>query len=414
MRILTVTSQYPPHYYGGYELTCQDVMERFRRRGHDVVVLTSSARVPGVEDVAEPCVHRSLTPQWDWERNRLRLPATPIGRWTLERAALRTLRTLLEQVQPDVVSVWHMIGIPLSLLAYLESTGVPMVVTVGNDWLIQAPLFDGWQRLWQRWPFPRPRAVAGVPVALASLGAATVNFVSAFTKQRALDGSPWTVDRDSPVVRPGVDLGDFPIGARPDQPWRWRLLYVGRLDVTKGIGTLMHAFAGMPGTARLDLLGRGATSYRAELAALAQRLGIADRVRFDSCSRSELRARYRDSDVVVFPSEWDEPFGVVPLEAMACGVPVVATGSGGSGEFLEHGGNCLLFPRADATALRESVASLADDSGLRDRLVAAGRRTAEALTIDRYADDLLSLHAARAGQADLPARPSSPRKTAPR
>lgn len=414
MRILTLTSQYPPHYYGGYELTCRDVMDRFRRWGHEVVVLTSSARVPGVADVAEPGVHRTLTPEWDWERNRLRLPSTPVGRWSLERRAVRTVRALLEQVRPDVVSVWHMIGIPLSPLAYVQSTGVPMVVTVGNDWLIQAPLFDGWQRLWRWLPPAWPHTVAGVPVGLPSLRTATVNFVSAFTRQRALDDSPWALDPDAPVVRPGVDLGDFPIEPRPNRRWQWRLLYVGRLDVTKGIGTLIHAFARMPDTARLDLVGRGPASYRAELARLAEQLGVADRVRFDSCSRNELRARYREADVVVFPSEWDEPFGVVPLEAMACGVPVVATGTGGSGEFLEDGENCLVFPRADPTALRESVARLAEDGGLRDRLVTAGRRTAGTLTIDNYADELLGLHAASAERADVPGRSSAPRSKVPR
>ena len=78
----------------------------------------------------------------------------------------------------------------------------------------------------------------------------------------------------------------------------------------------------------------------------------------------------------IFPSEWEEPFGLVPLEAMACDTPVVATGVGGSADFLFDGGNCLLFPPADDVALAAAVRRLADDPAQRRDLVTSGRRTA--------------------------------------
>jgi glycosyltransferase involved in cell wall biosynthesis len=89
-----------------------------------------------------------------------------------------------------------------------------------------------------------------------------------------------------------------------------------------------------------------------------------------------MAALYRSADVVLFPSEWNEPFGIVGLEAMACAVPVVATGTGGSGEYLAHESNCLLFEKGDPDALADAVRRLAGDAGLRRRLVAAGRATA--------------------------------------
>src|ERR1051325_10801161 len=96
--------------------------------------------------------------------------------------------------------------------------------------------------------------------------------------------------------------------------------------------------------------------------------GLTDRVAFDVVDRSELASRYRDSDVFVFPTIWEEPFGLVPLEAMACGTPVIATGTGGSGEFLVEGYNCLLVPPGDAHALAAAVRRLAEDGELRARL----------------------------------------------
>jgi glycosyltransferase involved in cell wall biosynthesis len=73
---------------------------------------------------------------------------------------------------------------------------------------------------------------------------------------------------------------------------------------------------------------------------------------------------------------WPEPWGLVPLEAMALGRPVLATGRGGSGDYLRDGGNALLFEAEDAGALATAATRLADDAALRDRLREGGYRTA--------------------------------------
>src|SRR5437868_9212139 len=75
MKVLVLTNMYPPHHYGGYELSCRDVMDRFRARGHDVTVLTSTVRVGGVADPPDERsrgVRRDL--QLYWEDHRLLSP----------------------------------------------------------------------------------------------------------------------------------------------------------------------------------------------------------------------------------------------------------------------------------------------------------------------------------------------------
>ena len=391
MRVLTVTNGYPPHYYGGYELTCFDVMRRFREAGHDVTVVTSTARVPGVDEPDDHDVRRTLVPYWDWETNRRRQSATPVGWLRTERHNRAQLGAAFREVRPDVVSVWHMIGLSMSLLALTEETGLPTVVTVGNDWLIQAPDFDPWHRMSRRWPWARPGSVAGIPLRLPALEGARVNFVSDFVKRRAIERGHWRVDPAAPVVPPGIDLTDFPITGRRPPPWSWRLLYVGRVDPVKGVATLIRALALLP-QARLEIVGGGPRTYLADMKALAASLGVGDRVTFSRCPRNELRAKYLDADVLVFPSEWDEPFGLVPIEAMACGVPVVATATGGAAEFLRDRGNCLIFRAQDPTSLAAAVNALADDRALVEALVEDGRTTASIFTIDRYAERLLDLH----------------------
>jgi glycosyltransferase involved in cell wall biosynthesis len=93
---------------------------------------------------------------------------------------------------------------------------------------------------------------------------------------------------------------------------------------------------------------------------------------------------YAAADVLVFPVEWEEPWGLVPLEAMASGVPVVATGAGGSGEYLRDGENSVLFPAGDEAALARALSELAGDPERRESLRRGGLQTAARHTTERY------------------------------
>src|SRR4051794_26908280 len=126
MRVLTLTNGYPPHAYGGDELTCDDVMRRFcAARPHGTVV-PGGERLPGVADAVEPHVHRRLRLYWDWEDNRPAIPRNPRARLRIEQHNLRELDAALHLSRPDIVSVWHMGALSLSLLAELEGRGIPM------------------------------------------------------------------------------------------------------------------------------------------------------------------------------------------------------------------------------------------------------------------------------------------------
>lgn len=396
-RVLVVTNMYPPHHYGGYELSCRDVVERWRARGHEVAVLTTDMRVGGVTDPPgerEAGVRRDL--RFYWDDHRLLRPPLP-RRLAIERHNHRALAEALEAVRPDVVSVWHMGSMSLGLLADLLDRGQPIVYVVCDDWLVYGPDLDAWARLF----LDRPRLgrvverVTGVPCRLVDIAGGTFCFVSDSTRRRAEGHSRFRTPRAT-VVYSGIDPADFPSPspATTGRPWRWRLLYVGRIDPRKGTETAIRALARLPADATLDVVGRGDGDHLAALRGLAAELGVGDRVRFDVVDRSELAARYGDADAVVFPSVWSEPFGLVPVEAMACGTPVVATGTGGSGEFLVDGVNCLLFPPRDDAALTDALLRLAEDPALRGRLAERGLATAADLTVDRLADVLEEWHLA--------------------
>jgi glycosyltransferase involved in cell wall biosynthesis len=297
--------------------------------------------------------------------------------------------------RPDVVSVWNMAGLPGSLLKTVVDAAPARVCVFADAWPERVLAGDPWLGPLARHP-TAARVVGratGLPTAVPDLGVSSVLcFCSHQLRVRIAAATGWDVEGSS-ITPLGVDRHDFP-GPAPGAPraWSGHLLFVGRLDPVKGIDTLIRALPLLPDT-RLRVMGPPEPAHLERLARLAGAVGVTERVEFGSAARSELPAVYEAADACIFPSEWDEPFGIVPLEAMACGTPVVATGRGGSGEFLRDGENAVCFDAGDPHALAAAVARLAAEPALRRHLVAGGLETAAALTVDRLADQLEEIHA---------------------
>ena len=170
-------------------------------------------------------------------------------------------------------------------------------------------------------------------------------------------------------------------------------LCVGRLVYYKGYEIALRALQNTPGT--LMIVGVGPLERR--LKALAEQLGVADRVVWlGAASPSQLVAAYQAATAFWFPSNArSEAFGLVQVEAMASGCPVINTDIGGSGVpwVSQHEESGLTVPVNNAEKLAEAARSLAEDKGLRIRLArGAKRRAQELFDRKRMADDCLSLY----------------------
>ena len=383
MRILAVGNMYPPHHLGGYELIWRSNTRALRERGHEVRVLTTDYRRPGEESAAEldPNVHREL--RWYWKDDDY--PEIVRGAaLRLERHNRAVMRRHLREFRPEAIAWWAMGGMSLSLLEQARKAGVPAVGMVFDDWMLYGPRVDRW--LVHCRAHPRLTRLIGPAAGLTTtidLGrSAHWLFCSRHTKSRAVEhgGLP---EPSAAVAYAGVDPGVFRSAATSD--WGWRLAYIGRLDERKGIHTALDCLSHLPPESSLHIVGGGDEGYEAELRARVERAGNGARVRFEpQVPRSALGEVYAAADVLVFPVTWNEPWGLVPLEAMAVGTPVVATGTGGSGEYLEHERNCLLFERGDAVALADCVRRLGADPELRSRLRSGGVATAAQYTEEHY------------------------------
>lgn len=160
-----------------------------------------------------------------------------------------------------------------------------------------------------------------------------------------------------------------------------RFLYIGRLDVEKGVDQLLEAFAMVRHrllSARLEIIGRG--RKQADYEHLAETLGIGGGVRFHGWQSADgMDAELSRAWALVVPSRWREPFGLVALEAIFRGVPVIVPATGGLAEIVEHGVTGLVYERGDIEALSRSMADIATGrsfpgSVLDEPQVAAARR----------------------------------------
>jgi glycosyltransferase involved in cell wall biosynthesis len=391
VRVLAVGNMYPPHHLGGYELVWRSAVRHLRSLGHDVRVLTTDFRLPEPSEPEDDDVHREL--RWWWRDHAF--PRLSIReRVQIERGNARVLARHMREFDPQLVTWWSMGGMSMTLLERVRTRGLPAVAFVHDDWLDYGPRVDAWLKLFTG---PRRGRLAGPAQALLRMPtrvdfdtAARYVFVSERTRRHALEAG--RNPRDTGIAHSGIDPSF--LDPRPEHPWQWRLLYVGRIDDRKGIATVVAALPQLP-DATLTIVGEGDPAAEQKLRAQAGRLGVADRIQLRGfVTHSELPAAYEAADVTIFPVIWEEPWGLVPLESMALGRPVIATGRGGSAEYLRHEENALLFDAGDADALAAAVRRLAHDPGLRARLHAGGVKTAP-----HYTEDVFNAAVAREVEA---------------
>jgi glycosyltransferase involved in cell wall biosynthesis len=382
MKILVLSNLYPPHYVGGYELRCAAITEALRLRGHEVHVLTSNHGVQGAAPGVELQIERSLRIHGYYGHPWLGLSRLK----QLELHNNQTLRESLKVLQPDVVHVWCMGGLSKSLCLTLQRSGVPTVYDVSDHWILRSLTGDVWLDWWNRstgsfasrvqralWTLGgvRRRCEALAPTSpVAEIRFKRLYFTSA--RLRELTAEQGYDVMHGGVIHCPVDTEHFkgPPVTRSPRNWLW----VGRLAEDKGILTALRAllliknsFAG-----ELHVYGRGDDAYVTMLKNFAA--GNALPVTWHSATPAEMPDVYRAHDALLFTSEWEEPFALTPLEAMACGLPVIGTMTGGSRELFRHGQNAVTYDAGAATQLAERILLLQTEDHLRTSIAETGHK----------------------------------------
>jgi glycosyltransferase involved in cell wall biosynthesis len=382
LKILVISNFYPPYFVGGYELGCRDVVEGLRARGHDVSVLTSTYGVIHPQSGRE--VYRWLTSDF---LSKDRNPAANLLRLLKkERQNRQALKKLCRALVPDIIYIWNLSHISVSLALLAQELHYPVCYFVSDHWLSQWE-DDAWyaqskrrpkrlsrRLLWQglRHFFKRTGLLLN-----QSLDLSQVQFASSFLKQACLSaGKPV---REAEVIHWGVETQTF---SNPHEDRnRLRLLYVGQLILNKGIQTAVEALKVLVEQypfPDVSLTVVGGPDYDNRIQRLVSSLGLDGKVTFMGLlPRERLPEVYHQHGILIFPSVWDEPFSITLLEAMACGLAIVGTQTGGSFEILKDEVNALIFKKENAKECAEKIVRLMTDEELYNRIRQNGLCTVE-------------------------------------
>ncbi|HET9905372.1 MAG TPA: glycosyltransferase family 4 protein [Anaerolineales bacterium] len=396
MRILFLTNFYMVQETGGEDQSCQQVVQGLRERGHTTLVLTSMHGTNNVP-VQTNGVYRSLYLEMDLLPFRHSLVFFT-QRKVRERHNLRYFEHVLKQFAPDIVFIWGMWNLPRSLAALAESLFPDRVVyRFASYWPTLPSQHDSyWRAPGRNWYGKLVKKVLG-HVALAMLAGENqqphLTFrnsicVSAMTRNRLVEsGVPVANAR---VIHTGIDAKSYSAKQHnPNtraEPQTLNLLYAGRLVAEKGIETAIYAMEklvinqGMRHV-RLSIAGSGSADYRSYLHSLVIQAGLDNFVSFlGHIPPEEMPRLLQESELLLVPSTWEEPFSRMILEGMISGVAVVATPTGGTTEIIKDGENGSLFTPGDAKDLARKIADLLNDPALRQRLAKAGKQT----VLERY------------------------------
>jgi phosphatidylinositol alpha-mannosyltransferase len=327
---------------GGVQVHVRELAEHLLGRGHEVVVLAPvrrRAEQPWVRGVGRPV---------DLPYNASNAPIDPRP-WSI-----RGVRDRLDAFRPDVVHVHEPFAPSTAMWATLAAR-VPVVATFHTG-VVRSRLYDVSAPILRR---IARRIAVGIAVSRVAERAAAARIGGSFK-----------------IVPNGADVGRFARAEPADLGEGKKLLFVGRLDERKGFPTAVRAFARLasdrPGL-RLIVVGDGpqrsaVADLPSDVGARVTLLGVIPNV--------DLPPYEAACDVYLGTSVGGESFGVVLVEAMAAGLPVVASDIPGYDEVVRDGVEGLLVRPRDPEAVAAAAATILDDPALAARFADAGRRRA--------------------------------------
>lgn len=377
MRILFVTNFYPPYHKSGDELSCRDIVESLKTRGHHVRVLTSTYGTAKTQVKGD--IHRSLSESskdsLDWHVVFLKELINQV-----------TFKKLCNDFQPEIVFFFNLSHISISLELLAKEMGLPTCFYISNNWFTTWKI-DHWYQVW-------PKDDKGSKI----LRYLTHHFKllppsqhgdfkhPIFTCQylKNLAEQVGKIETFSSVIPRGVDVNRFSFreadGQKPS-----RFLYVGQIKPGKGIDIAIkamgilkreHGYDGLTMTIVGD--DKNLPYYVTYLRDLADTYGVLKDINFvGRFSHEKMPDLYFAHDILVLPSECEETLSLTVLEAMSSGLAVVSTAKGGNAEILDDEFNALFFPKENVKIFARQLLRLVKEPELFESMRANARKTVE-------------------------------------
>lgn len=407
MRILHVVHQYLPEQVGGTELYTHWLARALSQRGQQITVFhRRNMEGIGEEHRTEEGVH--IWTAWAGQQSPARRFLATLGDPPIAHAFERAL----EEIEPDLVHIQHLMGLPAALIRSIQRRGIPYVVTLWDFWWICAnaqlltnydqQICDGPEaylncahcvvsRSGHRWLRPTLPAIAGLCAlrnhALRKILRSAKRLIAPteFVRQ-------WYAAHDVPkdklvTLIPGLEPPPTPHPQKQDPSAPVRFAYIGGLSWQKGVHVLIEAFGQIQGEAELWIAGDESfdPDYVAHLRTLAT-----PRVRFlGRLTREQVWQTLAKVDVVTVPTLWYETFSFIVSEAFSLGLPVVASRLGPLNDRVRDSIDGFSVPPDDREAWRATLQRLVDAPELRAHLRA---NVEPAMTLEEHTRHIESLY----------------------
>lgn len=382
MRILQINKFFWPK--GGADRYMIDLSALLTKHGHEVIPFAMADK----RNLPTPYAHYFPTEVKTEDVSFGIQGARTFGRLLYARDAKKAVRTLIQHARPDLAHI-HNVYTQLSpsVIDALREEGIPTVMTI-HDYHLIAPNYMLWAH--GRHEDLSHRSLASLTLSRFHKDSYAASFAQALsfklhrTRRSYERGVERFIAPSNFVLNEHVDHGFDPASLAVIPPFTPQLnapprfdddgyiLYTGRLVHEKGVEVLLKAMHGMPGVP-CKIVGTGPEEHNLHI--------IGDRmpnVTFEGYKTGEALSRLvSGARAVVVPSLWSEVFGLVAIEAMALGKPVIASSAGALPEIVVDRVTGFLVPPADVRALREAIMRLAEDPVLATQFGRAGRTRAE-------------------------------------
>ena len=403
VRILVIVNLYPPLHAGTFDFRCESICNLLQKRGHEIHVLTSKHGLQ--QEQRDPDIERRLI-----LNGRFDAPdVTSYGDLKeIEAHNNEAVREVIANFLPQLIYVFSLNGLSKSIIFTLRNTKIPTVYDVADDWISNGIKEDPWLRWWN---CDKPGMASGIMRAsleasgqrdkisetiptrmmkgyervpeLWGKAAATVQpcsinafhfdrlyFCSQALKAEA-EQAGFRISH-AEVIYPGIPTEKFYSEPKPVGDTPKKLLIVSRLSAQSGVMTVLQALK----LARdhevrvsLSIYGRGQSEQMAQLRSYVIQQSLPVEFLTVSNQQKDLAAVYRQHDGFIYCTEWDEPFALTPLEAMASGIPVIAAKSGGVRELLRPGENGWVYKPGEPLELASRIQEVQMQPALRSQII---------------------------------------------
>lgn len=423
MRILVLSNLYPPYSNVEPELSCRNIANALRKRGHKITVLTGSCDSTDAM-LSEKNIYRNLVYRRKY-RKRMSLKETILR----EIKDNRVLKKLIKKLKPDIIYVFETEGLTKSLLVSLNNFRMPVVYDISGTQLLFDGPDDNWLNYWQSNPKNRLMLFVKLKflglitkkllkklcnrifsIDLHSLNLKYLYFISNYIKLKYIEANflfmkvpikykdlqekllhiryyNFIKYRPLPVIYRGIDTKLFLQGAEfkgaikeiGSKTRPIRLLYVGNLIESKGLNILVQVVSVLLKKNYKLILSivkiGGDENYADNLDKLIKKQNLP--IIFLKCSTyKDLPEIYAKHDIFISPVIEAEIFDLFTVKAMASGLAVVSSDVGGIREYIKDGENCLVFEPGNTADLVSKIEILIKNPDLKRKIEENGVKLA--------------------------------------